>query len=550
MKHSMLLLCILISTSFSLFGQEDEVLIEENSIGEAITSQVQTLIDRILHHNLRIKDTTSTSDTTESTLDDENLELQGNVINGDITIAENSVYNSSIVVKNGTLRVAGTLRGNALVINGDLIVQSTGVIDGNVEVMNGRILKDSGATILGYEEISTTRTRSPKVFRKRLFHTSTQFDVPWQADLLDIDQFMFRYNRVESIFLGFGSEKKYYWDGSRSWNAYGFLGWGFKSHKWRALLGVSRQYRYTTNEKTDRIFDVGIEGYSLTDTKDRWYISTLENTLAALLIHEDFRDYFQREGYTMYIGHYTQSDELKTELKLSLKADEYESMENRVDWALFGGKKHFRYNPPVSDIRMRSFVLSGGLTTVTKTNDGSHGWQLFASTEYARRSLGSDVGFDQYLLEICRFQPIDSYNNINVRLRVGTSDGNVPHQRLFDLGGIGTLNAFPTKSFTGNRLVLLNSEFILSGGVFDDLNFPLGVLKHVILILMSDAGWIAHVPTHLNPTEGFNTLSFANVQHNLGVAVGNRSGSYRVGVAWRTDCKAPVRFLLRIQRPF
>ncbi|MCX7984112.1 MAG: hypothetical protein N3A63_04315 [Bacteroidetes bacterium] len=550
MKRFLLTFCSLTLIPCTLWTQEKELPIKNNDVSIAITTQIETIVNQILRQNVHSTDTIDTTDTIEIFSEDENLETKGNIINGDLTITENSVYNSSVVVKNGTLRVAGTLRGNAVVLNGDLIVNSTGVIEGNAEVINGRIIKDTGASILGYEDISTTHTRSPKLFRKRLFHSSTAFDVPWRYDLTDIDQFIFRYNRVESVFLGLGSEKKYYWDGRRSWNAYGFIGWGFKSHKWRTLLGLSRQFRFS-NEHTDRIFDIGFEGYSLTDTKDRWYISTVENTLAALLMHEDFRDYFQREGYTLYLGHSTQSETLKTELTFAFKADAYESMAKRVDWAFFGGKKRFRENPPIREGKLRSFVLSGGLSTVTKTNVGLHGWNVYASLEFSRRSIGSNVGFDQYIVDISRFQPLDSYNNLNVHLRVGTADGTLPPQRSFELGGIGTLNAFPTKAFAGNRMFLLNTEFILNGSIFDDLDLlPFEMFNYIILILMSDAGWVTSVPGWYSPVKGFSSLSFKTLHHNLGIAVGNRSGSYRIGFVWRTDQRKQVQLLLRLQRPF
>ncbi len=65
---------------------------------------------------------------------------------------------------------------------------------------------------------------------------------------MNLDNFIFRYNRVEGVFLGLGSEKKYYWDGERNWNMYGSAGWGVKSHTWRGNLGLARQFAILTNE--------------------------------------------------------------------------------------------------------------------------------------------------------------------------------------------------------------------------------------------------------------------------------------------------------------
>ncbi len=529
-----------------MWGQDggEEVLIGNESIAKAISNHVNELLKKILKNDrtdsLEV-DSVATSDVEKSST--------ALVVSGDTVIAQSTVHDGDIFVKEGTLTVEGCIKGDVEVLKGNLVVRSTGIIEGNAHVTNGKIIKEEGAKIFGYEEITTTSLKH-EIAKKELFHTSTKFNVPWNEEITDFDEFIFRYNRVESIFLGLGSDKKYYWDGSRLWNAYGFVGWGFKSHKWRGLLGLSRQFYYQTHTGNN-IIDIGIEGYSLTDSKDRWRISQFENTLASLLIHEDFRDYFQRQGYTLYAGHYIQSEALKSEIKLSFNADEYESMPNRVDWAFFGGEKIFRTNPPIMDGRMRSITLFGGFSTITKTSRGPEGWQVTGSVEYSRRSLGSNIGFNQYVAEVIRFQPIDMYQSVNVRFRTATSDGVIPTQRLYELGGLGTLNAYPYKSFVGNRMLLLNTEFILSGGIFDDVSFiPSWLFGRMIFIITSDAGWMNYAPSRMSPLEGFGSIRLNSISHNLGVALGNRSGTFRIGVAWRTDVKDRVRLVMRVERPF
>jgi hypothetical protein len=534
-----------------IFAQERSATISIENVGIAGT-MLPHIAKQLLYDSLNFSNNDTSiagEDSSSYTIEDENEIEEADEIIGDTTIAENAVIKSSIIVKNGTLKVAGTIKGNATVIDGDLVVLSTGTIEGDAHVVNGKIQKEPGGKIQGFEDIRTQNI-SKRLAQRWLFHPNHTFDVPWTEEITDFDQFIFRYNRVESVFLGLGSDKKYYWDGHRWWNAYGFVGWGFKSHKWRGTLGLSRQFHFRS-ENRDGIFDIGLEGYSLTDTKDRWIISQIENTLSSLFLHEDFRDYFQREGFTVYAGHYLYSDRFKSEIKLSYASDDYESMENRVDWAFFGGKKSFRENPAIDAGRIHSFILSGGLTTVKKTSKGRDGWQLYASGEIARKALGSEFGFNHYMLDVSTFQPFDYYENINARLRIGTADGNVPQQKIFELGGLGSLNAFPFKSYAGNRMLLLNLEFILSGEILGDLDFfPSWLFDHVILIAISDAGWIKDAPTSATPIEGFGDFVFKDVKHDFGIALGNRSGSYRLGIAWRTDCAAPAQLILRVQRPF
>jgi len=86
---------------------------------------------------------------------------------------------------------------------------------------------------------------------------------------MNLDNFIFRYNRVEGVFVGTWLRKKYYWDGEKTWSMYGSAGWGFKSHIWRGNLGLIRQFAVLSKEGSG-IIELGAEGYSLTDTKDKW----------------------------------------------------------------------------------------------------------------------------------------------------------------------------------------------------------------------------------------------------------------------------------------
>ena len=367
---------------------------------------------------------------------------------------------------------------------------------------------------------------------------------------MNLDNFIFRYNRVEGVFVGLGSEKKYYWDGEKAWSMYGSAGWGFKSHIWRGNLGLIRQFAILSREGSG-IIELGAEGYSLTDTKDKWIITLPENSAAALLIHEDFRNYFQRNGYTVHVAYYSKEDYLKNELKVAYIADSYDSLSNKVDWALFGGGKEFRLNPPIDPGKMRSMIASGGVSTISNTSYGPEGWSLNGTAEFSKKNWGSEFEFGQYIVDLRRFQPLGRYNNLNFRIRAGSSDGSLPAQKMFELGGLGTMNAYPFKSDIGNRMLLLNAELILNGGFFEDLDFwPMWIFHSVNILLLSDAGLMRNAISSATAFEGVETVKFDDFRHDIGVAFSNRSGSFRIGLAWRTDHPSPAQFILRFNRPF
>jgi hypothetical protein len=496
------------------------------------------------------KDTISSRSPKSPDISDIETDSNAQIFSGDKVIQESDTINSSVVVKGGSLTVFGVIKGDVLVVGGDLRLKRTGKITGNPRVVDGSILKEEGAVIEGIEEQTNTERTSYRATHKKFSRSSRTFDVSWRSEQTNWDNFIFRYNRVESIFLGLGTEKKFYWDGEKTWNAYGSIGWGFKSHTWRSNIGLVRQFVLLPDEGSS-LLEIGVEGYTLTDTKDQWIITQNENTASALLIHEDFRNYFERRGFTIHTAYYAKHDYVKSELNLAYLADSHDSLSNKVDWALFGGHKKFRANPAIMPGKMRSFMLSGGISTVTKTSRAAEGWSIFGSMEFAKKSWSGDFNFDQYIFDIRRFQPLGRYENLNIRLRVGSACGVLPQQKEFELGGLGTMNAFPFKSSAGNRMMLLNTEFILNGSILDDLNFwPTWIFQHVNIILTSDAGFTRLVSTGASATEGFGGMKLSEFQHTFGVALGNRTGSYRIGIAWRTDRPAPAQFLLRFSRPF
>jgi hypothetical protein len=471
---------------------------------------------------------------------------------GNATIDKDEVIEGDVVVKGGDLTVYGEVHGDVLVVGGTLYVKGGGRVRGNARVIRGDIVREDGGVIEGYTDTTRPSTASHRDDVRRLRRSGYTLQTPWIPETANLDNFVFRYNRVEGLFLGLGSEKRYYWDGIRNYNVYGSLGYGFKAHRWRYHLGITRQFAIINDEPgSGELIEIGVEGHSLTDSKDQWLINIHENTAAALLIHEDFRDYYGREGYMIH-GAYTAQDNGRVwQLKAEYLIDRYKSLEKGTEYAFFGGNKTFRPNPAIDDGKMRSAFVTTGLGTHTKTIRGPEGWSLFGSAEFSEPSWGGDFDFRQFLADIRRYQPLGRYDNFNIRLRVGTSEGLVPRQRLFEIGGLGTLHAYRFKSDIGNRLVLANAEYILNGDFLHDLDFwPSGLMRGINFLLMADAGWVTRADPLKSWTGGFEELQFHKFKTNLGFGLANKSGAFRIGFAWRTDVKAPAVFFMRFTRPF
>jgi hypothetical protein len=484
------------------------------------------------------------ADETSLTVDeDTSVTHEGNTV-----IGKMDTINSNVVVKAGTLTVYGRINGDVLVVGGDLKIKDNAYISGNVKVINGEVLKDEDAVVVGY--IDKSSSQKEKAYReetKDFRRASTRLNAIWVPETTNLDNFIFRYNRVEGLFLGLGSEKRYYWDDQKQYSAYGSVGYGFRSYKVRGNLGLSRQFAFDDGQ----LLEVEVEGHSLTDSKEDWLIGVGENTMAAFFIHEDFRDYFERKGFGVNAGYAAQQDYLTAQVKIGYLSDEYNSMTNQTEWSLFGGNKVFRLNPPINEGMMRSVVGSAGLSTVTTTIYGPQGWSMLATAEVTKMNMKSEFEFNRYVGDIRRFQPLGRYDNLNVRVRVGSSEGVLPIQKAFDMGGLGTVPAFPFKGETGNRMLLMNAELVFNGDFLGDIAFwPSWLMREFNFVVFSDAGLVRMMPATAAWTDGFNDIHFSDFQHDIGVGVGTRSGSFRVAFVWRTDRSEPPRLTFRIARPF
>jgi len=113
---------------------------------------------------------------------------------------------------------------------------------------------------------------------------------------------------------------------------------------------------------------------------------------------------------------------------------------------------------------MRSIQITTGVTDATRLRHGPDGWTAYVTAEFAdHRGLGGEFTFQHYLVDIRRYQPLGDFDNLNLRLRMCTTHGQVPRQKLFELGGPGSIPAFrykevPCDTLGANRMILFNAE--------------------------------------------------------------------------------------------
>ncbi len=485
----------------------------------------------------------------------------------DVTVGRDETIDGDLVVSDGDVRVLGTVKGNIIVSDGDVRLEDSSLVEGEVVVSGGDVTQQEGARVIGGiirpdegdEDVSIETGDEEKeekgdAFTQR-YPNAVSSNFPLQAPL---EGTFIRYNRVEGLYLGAGQTKKLYWVTQPVVTSTGSIGYGFTSHTWRYSGGLYKPF-YLDNQ----IVEVGGEGHSLTDSKDQWLIGREENSVMAFFAREDFMDYFTRRGFSASAGWYGRFDDgYQTRVTLAYLHDTYRSMERGTNWSLFGGDKTFRENPAINEANVNSFLVTGGISNATKVWRQLVGWDAYAGVELAGGVSKGDFDFTQIVFDARRYQPLGDYINFNVRARIGASDGTLPIQRAFELGGVSTLPGYRFKEFGGSHIALLNTELLFNSSFADNIKgWANWILRSVNLILFADFG-VTNTPDVVvardftggaiaaSLSDGFTSLTKNRVKSDAGFAIGSSDGDFRIGLAWRLDEAHSPNLVVRFTRPF
>ncbi|UCE17490.1 MAG: BamA/TamA family outer membrane protein [Gemmatimonadota bacterium] len=355
----------------------------------------------------------------------------------------------------------------------------------------------------------------------------SSFMFPFSAAKRIVKLSKIRYNRVEGIFLGVSPPKL----AKADFEVFGYLGYGFESSKWRYEVGLKRSWFWMNR------LEIGAAHYDLTDTQDRWIVSGLENTLAALLFREDFMDYYRRKGWRFFAS---QNISEVYKLGLEFRSDRYEGMHKRTDWSIFGGDKKFRHNPSIDEGKMESLVATAEVDMMGYRQ----GWIFRGEYEKAGDPFGGDFDFQRLWLQSKRYQRTFGNQQAVIRVMAGfhkrTWPDIVPEQKRFDLGGIESLRGFPFKVFTGDRMVLGNFYYLFGGDILGRSN--ISIVRTLQLILFVDTG------ATFNRNKN---LQLRDLNTDGGVALADLENSFRINFAKRLDrWKNSIEITVRLMRKF
>ncbi len=320
-----------------------------------------------------------------------------------------------------------------------------------------------------------------------------------------------RYNRVEGLTLGVGIPP---FQGYRSLyehaRLYGEIGYAFALKSWRYEVGLEMRPRARRHKLSGQLPILGVAYYRNTFTEDAWKMHPVENSLAAFFTRNDYFDYYEAEGWRVYLrqplGH-------GVELIGGYRSETHTPLRKHTSWSLFD-QGTFRPNPPATPGRVHMFFTQAKAQHLYGTSAHPQGWSWLVDMEFAR-GLGGDFSYNRVQTELRLYFPLIEFYHLYLRSRYGMANGDLPLQKQFTIGGVGTLRAYPQNAYRGTRMWIASAELAIP---------ELSMLgnDHQFFFL-ADAGWIG------DKTSSFQ-LSDVKVNAGFGFSLDERK--MRFEIAW------------------
>ncbi len=347
--------------------------------------------------------------------------------------------------------IFGEISKSVICLGGDITLHPQAVVRGDVIAICGRVHRLEDSQVYG-------QIISRKGWQKggRLWGSKRGYYRDFSL-IPELD-----YNRVDGLFL---NGKFKYEDPDQVFPTISLgLGYAFAAKRLRYNLSFSQKiFDYYSLEPYGHV-------YRQTATEDDWVCSGHENLVYTLIVNEDFRDYYEKEGGAVglkfHLGPYNTFD-------FQYSYDDIDWMDaHPLLWSLFG-KKEFRSNfstLPFAlkeefkadfDGKMSLFKFTYALDTRMSGIKNPTGWKGLAQYEKAGGDLKGDLMFSRWLFSLARYQEINRHLALNLRAIYAGSDDRLPLFRKYFLGGLRTLRGYKHKSFYGDQMLLVNAEYII-----------------------------------------------------------------------------------------
>jgi hypothetical protein len=338
------------------------------------------------------------------------------------------------------------------------------------------------------------------------------------------------YNRVDPVRIGLGYRVH------RDWDMAPRIGMRieYATARERVLYAADLEQPLSPQGRVT----VGASIARLTDHGDLQQVRDAENTLAMLFGRQDYRDYFEREGFGAFVA--ARLMRVAT-VSLHVRNDRYRSLEARLgtpSW--FHTHRPLRANPSIADGDAHRVLLRVE-RSAPRAPEARAGFYHGVEFERAGGGLGGDFDYARLLADARNVSRLSPAMSLALRAVIGSNlHGSLPPQREFTVGGADGLRAHTFAQYRGDQVALLQAEYTVGLWRLRSTGFEGGL--HAIAFLDAGRAW-------LHP-EGWN-LDDQRLALDGGVGLGTAEDNLRVYFA--KNLREPDSDLVisaRLRRPF
>ncbi|MEX2282739.1 MAG: hypothetical protein WEE89_09680 [Gemmatimonadota bacterium] len=287
-------------------------------------------------------------------------------INGSARIEPAETIAVNVVAYEGPLTVAGKIDGQLIVIGGDVEFVEGSSVTGDVTVVGGEArgldFVNVGGTFTSYSEGFDLYHRGQRILsvntRRRRWNPDGEN--LWGNSTFAV-RTAFNYNRVEGLPILFGPVIQSGGHSPTRVEAMGILRTASGDLFDTERMGYQLRLEQFIG---GRAFRVGASVRSVVEPVESWNLSNLEASLATFLLHDDQRDYFEREGWGAYVRWAPRS--IPIDATVGYWDEDHSARVSRNPWTLFGGGA-WRQQPLIGEGNLRS--VSGRLQYDRRNDD-------------------------------------------------------------------------------------------------------------------------------------------------------------------------------------
>jgi Omp85 superfamily domain len=375
-----------------------------------------------------------------------------NIINSfePIDISEDRFVRGDVINIGSDIDIYGEVSKNIVCFFGDITLHSKSVVRGDVIAICGRVYRHDDSQVYGQIISSKGWQKGGRRFgSRRGYYRPHSLNAGMEYNRVDgyLAKTWFKYEDPDQFFptieLG--------------------IGYAFEAKRLHYNMAFSQRFmdKYAI-EPHGRV-------YRETGTEDDWVCGEDENTVFALIVNEDFRDYYEREGSEVGLRFHLGKD---NSIDFQYSYDNLDWMESHTKlWSLFG-KKDFRENFSTLPYELKEtykddFTGKLSLFKINYTLDTDGGKYLsdaswFGQIQYEKAGgdLKGDLTYTKWMVSLSRYQPFNRYFALNLRAMYGGSSDRLPLFKKYFLGGLRTLRGYKHKVFYGDQMFLANAEYI------------------------------------------------------------------------------------------